>query len=125
MGKNGIKKLEPCRIRDIPFFQNYFVYLQLKDNAKKLKVTYGHYMADLLHAYCTKHNIDVPTKIGTSKSYHEVCDKVASVEGISVSQVIEKIAVETVGMAYQQPSTQKPVEPKKGSVWDLNRDAKR
>jgi hypothetical protein len=119
-------KSEPCRIREIPFFQNYFVYLQLKDGARKKNVTYGHYMADLLRDYCLAHNYPVPDAITTSRTYHDICCKVASIEGIPISQVIEKIAVEKIGMAYQQPVA-KPVveEKKKGSVWDLNRDAKR
>jgi hypothetical protein len=128
MGNNGAKRVEPCRIREIPFFQNYYVYLQLKDNAKKQKVTYGHYMVDLLLDYCRRHNYDVPTKVGTPKTYHEVCEKVASIEGILVSQVIEKIAVESVGLSYQIPvagAGGKVADgQKKGSFFDLNRDAR-
>lgn len=119
------KRAEPCRIRDIPFYQNYFVYLQLKDGARKRRVTYGHYVADLLKEYCIKHNHQVPDTITTPRTYHDICERVASAESITVSQLIEKIAVESVGLAYQAPVNKVAEPQKKGSIFDLNRDAKR
>jgi hypothetical protein len=55
---------------------------------------------------------------------------VAAVEGIAISQLVEKISVESVGLAYQQPVTPVVVpevaEPqRKGSIFDLNRDVKK
>lgn len=120
---------EPCRIREIPFFQNYFVYLQVKDNARKQGTTYGHYMSDLLISYSKNHNYNIQPTVTTAKAYHEACTTIAHIEGISVSQVIEKIANEAIGQAYrtvEQPShVADKTKPKTGlgSIFDLNRDA--
>lgn len=122
-------KVRQTQIRDIPFFENYITYINLKYMAKDRSMTYGGYMAEILLSYCADKDYTHPPAINTAKLYHEVVKMVAHLEGTTIPQVIEKVAAEAIRKEYKVAAPMQPVaeivpSKTKSSFFDLNRGVK-
>ena len=91
-------------IGDIPFFQNYWVYLKCKKAAKKAGIKYRYFIVQCINDY-------LQTNINTPERLHDDCLERANTEGITIAQLIEKICAAKVDEAYDGATIHTPTTP--------------
>lgn len=106
----------------IPFFSDYKVYLLLRYEARQQHKRMAKLMIEIIGDAIRKSS-GTDKKIGNQESFYIACKEVADKEGISVAAFMEKTIAEYLNI---RNSVVASVEnKKKGSIFDLNRDAKR
>jgi hypothetical protein len=114
-------------IRGIIYFEDYSLYARCKLSAVENKTKVTDFIAQCCEDYINRKNGQ--TKVyTTSEMLYIDCKKVAEQEKISIATLIEKACAETLGVYTPTNHTEQaaPVvaEKKKGSIFDLNRDAR-
>ena len=109
---------------DIPFFQDYFTYLKAKKASKKLGIKYRVYIVQSITEYIdSTDGIDSSIKgkaINTPERFWDVCNTLATAEGLSIAQFIEKVIAAKVGEIYKPIIATPAVIPtKRLKPWEL------
>lgn len=112
-------------IPDIPFFEDYILFIRCKHEAKAIGDSNTRfYIVRAVQEYINGKNNTID-KLNTEERFHIACKKQAKIEGLLVSQLIEKICADKLGEVYRTANINQPVESKKNSWFDLNRDVRK
>ncbi|MFA5049309.1 MAG: hypothetical protein WC516_09860 [Patescibacteria group bacterium] len=121
----GMKLASKYGIRGIIYFEDYSLYSKCKLLAVEKKVKVTDIIAQSCENYLNKYN-GTTAIYRTAEMLYIDCKKVADRENVSIASVIEKACAEECGIQSVVKNQPQIVEEKKrGSIFDLNRDAKR
>jgi hypothetical protein len=115
-------------IRGVIFFEDYSLYARCKLASVEQHVKVTDFIANCCEKYLN-------TKNGTTKDYKTSdalyidCKKTAEIERISIASLVEKACAEVIGAVpttnnIVNSAPQVVADKKKGSIFDLNRDAR-
>ena len=113
------KKSTKYKFGLVPFFDDFKVYYLLRYEArqqhKRIANLFVEIMTDAIHKSSGN---DI--KMGSQEGFYTACKDVADREGITVARFMEKSVADYLNIRSVLGENKK-----KGSIFDLNRDAKR
>ena len=92
-------------LSDIPFFQDYFTYLKAKKASRLLGIKLRLYIVQSISEYIdSSDSIDSTLKgkaINTPERFWDMCNALATAEGMTIAAFIEKVIAIKVGEIYK------------------------
>lgn len=108
-------------ISDIPFFDDYILWIRCKREAKKKDIKLRYFIIRCVQDYLT--SVNDKLTINTTERFYDACELKAREEGVTVANIIEKACAATIGVpVISTIATPQQQQKNKGSIFDLNRD---